>query len=88
MFLGQIAMFDLHIRKRAARHNQHRVDASLRADVLVREPNYGALGVGDMAEQPAVKPEKWLHGSEKAIAAGIANHDAGGLRRYFDDIRV
>jgi hypothetical protein len=37
MFLGQIAMFDLHIRKRAARHNQHRVDASLRADVSAQQ---------------------------------------------------
>jgi uncharacterized membrane protein YdbT with pleckstrin-like domain len=37
MFLGEIAMFDLHIRKRAARQNQHHVDASLGADVSAQQ---------------------------------------------------
>jgi hypothetical protein len=34
---GEIAMLDLHICKCAARHNEHRVDASLSADVSARQ---------------------------------------------------
>jgi len=37
MFLGEIAMLDLHIRKCAARHNEHRVDASLSANVSAQQ---------------------------------------------------
>ncbi len=45
-----------------------------------------ALGVGDVAEQPAVEAVKRLRRGEKTVAAGIPNHDAGGLRGHFDDV--
>jgi uncharacterized membrane protein YdbT with pleckstrin-like domain len=34
---GEIAMLDLHIHKCAARHKEHRVDASLSADVSAQQ---------------------------------------------------
>jgi hypothetical protein len=58
------------------------------AQIAIGELHRRALGIGDVSEQPAVEPEERLHRGEEAISAGIAHHDAGGLRRYFNDVGV